>query len=76
MASNGEKPSRVDIGFAGGQILTVRMRPDEHEQLRKALEGDSGPRWHVLKTEDSEVAVDLAKIVYVRLDTEQHRVGF
>ena len=71
------KPRRVDIGFSGGQILTVRMRDEEHEQLRSALESASGDGgWHVVKTEDSEVTVDLRKVVYVRLDTEQHRVGF
>ena len=64
---------RVDIGFAGGQVLSVRIEKDVHDELRKALGGEG---WHRLQTEDSEVELDLRQVVYVRLDTEQHRVGF
>jgi hypothetical protein len=65
---------RVDLGFSGGQVLPLRMRADEHERLRSALDGASG--WHVVKTEDSEVSIDLREVVYVRLETEKHSVGF
>jgi hypothetical protein len=66
---------RVDVGFSGGQVLALRMQDDSYRGLRSALEdGSSG--WHEVLTEDSEVAVDLAQVVYVRLDTERHRVGF
>ena len=76
MASNDDTPRRVDVGFAGGQELSVRLRTAAYEGLIKALEDGRSERWHDLKTEDSDIAVDLAQIVYVRLDTEQHRVGF
>lgn len=64
---------RVDIGFQGGQVLTVRLEQDQYDAFRKALSGEG---WHDLKTQDSEVAVDISQIVYVRLDTEEHKVGF
>jgi hypothetical protein len=67
---------RVDVGFSGGQVLALRMRGDEHDALRRALEGERQGRWHVIKTEDSEVAVDLGEVVYVRVETEKHSVGF
>ncbi|HEV2076145.1 MAG TPA: hypothetical protein VGR10_07880 [Thermoleophilaceae bacterium] len=76
MSANADKPSRVDIGFAGGQVLVLRIAPGPYESLRRALEDDRAQRWHELETEDSTVTVDLSQIVYVRLDTEQHRVGF
>ena len=71
------KPTRVDIGFSGGQVLTVRMQESAYVELRKALDGagESGG-WHELKTEDSELSLHLAQVVYVRLDTEKHKVGF
>ena len=65
---------RVDIGFRGGGVLDVRVAEDAHDALRKALEKGEG--WHQLRTQDSEVAIDLAQVVYVRVDTEEHRVGF
>jgi hypothetical protein len=65
---------RVDIGFVGGQILSVRVQEDSLNRLRKALDRDSG--WHDLEAEDGQVAIDLGKIAYVRLDSGEHKVGF
>jgi hypothetical protein len=65
---------RVDIGFIGGQVLSVRLEEGSLKKLRKSLEGDSG--WHDLEAEDGQVALDLAKVAYVRLDSGEHRVGF
>ena len=66
--------ARVDIGFQGGQVLAVKVSPEEHDSLRKALA--SGEGWHDLRTQDSEVALDLSQVVYVRQDTEADHVGF
>ena len=65
---------RVDIGFIGGQVLSLRLDEDSLKRLRKSLEGDMG--WHDLDAEDGQVALDLAKVAYVRLDSGEHRVGF
>ena len=68
--------TKVDIGFQGGQVLSVRVVQDSYEELRKALSEEAGGRWLELKTQDSDVSLDLAQVVYVRLDTDEHRVGF
>jgi hypothetical protein len=65
---------RVDIGFIGGQVLSVRLEEGSLKKLRKGLDGDSG--WHDLEAEDGQVALDLAKVAYVRLDSGEHQVGF
>jgi hypothetical protein len=66
---------RTDIGFSGGQVLSLRVGQKPYDELVAALGGD-GDRWHTLKAEDSEVLLDLPQIVYVRRETEEHRVGF
>lgn len=71
-----DRARRVDIGFTGVQVLALRLKDSEYRALRKALANEQASRWHELKTEDSEIAVDLSQIVYVRLDTEEHKVGF
>ncbi len=76
MEASDSKPRRVDIGFAGGQVLTVRLVPDVYEQLRGALAAGAGARWHELESEDSQIHVELGQVVYVRLDTERERIGF
>ena len=70
------KPRRVDIGFTGGQAFAVRLTEEEYRTLREALESDRSNRWHSLESEDSEVLIDLAQVVYVRHDIEQRGVGF
>jgi hypothetical protein len=67
------KPQKVSIGFAGGPVLSARVVPDELATLRQAMEAGG---WHDLKAEDSTIALDLSKVVYVLVDTEAHRVGF
>jgi hypothetical protein len=67
---------RADIGFQGGQVLTVRVTKDAYDGLRSALADERSDRWHELKTQDSDVSLDLSQVVYVRLDTEDQRVGF
>jgi hypothetical protein len=71
-----DRPNRVDVGFQGGQSLAVRVADEPLKALRDALADESSDRWHELKTEDSDVSLDLSQIVYVRVETEEHRVGF
>lgn len=68
-----DKPQRISIGFFGGQVLAARVAPAELSRLRGALGSDG---WHELTAEDGTVALDLAKVVYVLVDHEEHRVGF
>jgi hypothetical protein len=67
------KPQKVSIGFVGGPVLSARIIPSELASLRQAMEAGG---WHDAKAEDSTIALDLSKVVYVLVDTEAHRVGF
>ena len=68
-----DKPQKVSIGFVGGPVLSARVKPDALATLRQAMESGG---WHDLPAEDSTIALDLSKVVYVLVDTEAHRVGF
>jgi hypothetical protein len=63
----------VSVGFKGGQVVGVRVGDDQLQALYAAV-GSSG--WHELVTEDGRVRLDLGNVVYVRLENEDHRVGF
>jgi hypothetical protein len=71
-----DEVARVDIAFHGGQVLSARVATAEYQLLRRALADEKADRWFELRTQDSELAVDLSKVVYVRLDTDAQRVGF
>jgi hypothetical protein len=65
---------RVDIGFQGSSVLSLRVSEDEYKSLKDALGGSE--RWHEIESEDATVTIDLPQVIYVRLDTERDRVGF
>jgi hypothetical protein len=68
-----EKSQKVNIGFAGGPVLSARVTPSNLETLREALAGGG---WHELHADDGTIDLDLSKVVYVLVDTDAHRVGF
>jgi hypothetical protein len=65
---------RVEIGFGIGQALSVKLEDGELSELRKAVEGEGG--WYDLKTQDSTIALNLATVVFIRVDDSDHAIGF
>jgi hypothetical protein len=76
MDAYGEGPRSVDVGFAGGQAISLRLREAAYDALRDALGSDHGERWHQVEADGAAVVLDLAQVVYVRLDTQERRAGF
>ena len=72
-ASN--RPRRATVGFRGGQTLPVRIPTDTVQALRVALEDGRGG-WHELQAVDGAVLVDLEQVVYLRIESDEHKVGF
>jgi hypothetical protein len=66
---------RGAVGFQGGQVLSIRVPEAELERLRSALR-EGKERWHELEATDGAVLVDLGQVVYLRVDSDEHRVGF
>jgi hypothetical protein len=64
---------RVEIGFEGGQVVSVRLTEDDLKALRKQLEKGG---WHDLQTEDGILSVYLGKVAFLRIDSGDSRVGF
>ena len=66
--------AKVDIGFTGGQVLALRLDKGVFDDLRKAVGGDA--RFYDVDAGESTVTLDLSQVVYLRVETEDHRVGF
>ena len=66
---------RGAIGFQGGQVLSIRLPEQELERLRTVLRAGR-ERWHEVEATDGAVLVDLGQVVYLRVDSDEHRVGF
>ncbi len=70
-----ERAKRVDVGFSGGQVLSLRLPDDAYRSLGEEVRSGS-QGWHEVEAEDSKLSVNLGQVVYVRLDTEQQKIGF
>jgi hypothetical protein len=64
---------RVEIGFEGGQVISVRLDDEELRDRRKRVEKGG---WHDVRTEDGVLAVYLGKVSFLRIDSAEHKVGF
>jgi hypothetical protein len=65
---------RVQIGFGIGQSLQVKLTDEQLADVRKAVE--SGDGWYDLESEDGPVALNLATVVFLRVDEPTHAIGF
>ncbi len=75
-ASSSDRQRRVDIGFYGNQVLSVRMTDEAYEELRDALAATEGRAWRQVETDEAVFSVDLDKVVYLRLESGRERIGF
>jgi hypothetical protein len=69
MASN-----RVEIGFEGGPVVPVKLDDGQLDGLRKALKNGDSP--HEVTSGDETVILDLNKVIFVRIDSNESKVGF
>ncbi len=63
----------ISIGFQASMPLALRVSQEELDKLLGAL-GSEG--WHDVEGEDGTVRLNLANVLWVRADREEHRVGF
>jgi hypothetical protein len=72
--SSDDKAQKISIGFHSGQSLVARVKPGKLQKFREALGSNSG--WYELDGEDGVITLDLARIDYLLVDSDEHRVGF
>jgi hypothetical protein len=71
---------RAAIGFQGGQVLSLRVTEEQLKELRAALsqdgDGDGDGGWREVEATDGAVVLDLAQVVYLRVESDENRIGF
>ena len=70
-----EERARIEIGFDGGQIMSVSATSASADELGKALEGDA-TGVVVIEAEDGHYSVILRHVAYVKRFSRESRVGF
>ena len=67
---------RAAIGFQGGQVLTLRITEEKLSELRQALAQGNGGGWREVEATDGAVVLDLTQVVYLRVESDENRIGF
>ena len=66
---------KAAVGFAGGQVLSLRLSETQLKELNSVLR-EGRERWHEVEAADGAVLVDVGQVVYLRVESDEHRVGF
>ena len=74
MARDGGEMRRIEVGFTGGQVILMRLENKAYEQLGRSLQ--DGKRWIEVETADGVVSLDLGQVVFMKLESPDHKVGF
>ena len=67
---------RAAIGFQGGQVLSLRISEDKLGELRQVLAQGNGGGWREVEATDGAVVLDLTQVVYLRVESDENRIGF
>jgi hypothetical protein len=66
---------RTAVGFQGGQVLSLRLPEEVLVKLRETLK-EGKERWVEVDASDGAVLVDVGQVVYLRVESDEHRIGF
>ena len=66
---------KAAVGFQGGQVLALRLSESQLNELRGVMR-EGRERWHEVEAADGAVLVDVGQVVYLRVESDEHRVGF
>ena len=61
--------ARIALGFHAGGALSLRLRADELDELRRRCAGEAGFR--EIEAEDGAVLVNLGQVIYLRIESRR-----
>lgn len=64
---------RVSIGLDSAPPLAVRLTESQLQGLRESLKGGG---WTDLDADDARVTLNLDKVVFLRIDKDDQKIGF
>ena len=66
---------RTAVGFHGGQVLSLRLSEEVLNSFRDTLK-QGKERWLEVEASDGAVLVDIGQVVYLRVESDDQRIGF
>lgn len=70
-----DRPKRIALGFHAGGALSLRIHEGPLQELEAALK-DNQTVFREVETADGPVFVNLGQVIYLRVESDEQRVGF
>lgn len=70
-----DRPKRIALGFHAGGALSLRVSAEALSALQKMLT-DNETVFREIETADGPVLVNLGQVIYLRVESDEQRVGF
>ena len=70
-----EEHTRIEVGFDGGQAMTLLVPSKEADELERMLAGGTENAYS-LEADDGRYTLALKRVVYVKRFERESRVGF
>lgn len=64
---------RISLGFHASPPVALRVSDDELAKLKDLVGGEG---WHEVDAEDGTVIFDLERVLWLKVDKDEQRVGF
>jgi hypothetical protein len=70
-----DRPKRIALGFHAGGALSMRLAEDKLTELQRLLSsGETGFR--EIEADDGKILVNLGQVIYLRVESDEQRIGF
>jgi hypothetical protein len=63
----------ISLGFTASMPVSIKAPQEELDRLLGALGGEG---WHEIKGDDGTMRLNIANVLWVRAEEEEHHVGF
>ncbi len=70
-----DKPKRIALGFHAGGALSLRVSEAALTELQRALTANETV-FREVETADGPVLVNLGQVIYLRVESDEQRIGF
>lgn len=70
-----DRPKRIALGFHAGGALSLRIEAEPLAELQRMLT-ENETVFREIQTADGPVLVNLGQVIYLRVESDEQRIGF
>ena len=63
----------ISLGFTASMPVSIKAPQEELDKLMGALGGEG---WHEIAGDDGTMRLNIANVLWVRVESDEHHIGF